>query len=489
MFNWKLFSLPLILLFSYCNSGNEELAVFDGGKVLRKELREFYAMRDVPLNENTTSVKTQSAILENISIQTIVSIESQKKNVQDSSIFKKALELSEVQLTANIYMKNFLEKVKKDNKVELVTVQFAIYSAENPKAQTALADLNALKGDDKINAYIAETTEEGQRKPIAGYFEPQCINCVDEVYLENVFKEGVDANDSQFHQKEFQGKVFVYRVIERKKVSYDDLENYYKKIFSQFKDMAIEYKNTHQSEADKKLAEYYSQEEPELSRKVKLFSERVGKNFEQFHWKKEFQRLQDEKDYKISKDYLGLIQSGANTPIKDETVVIESKTNPITYAMLNAEFKSIEELRGKDAPNSDRDKMDFLQNFLFPKVLIANSEEGKKVKESEKYAIHLEFLKRNIFWNLYIKDLQESIPKPTEQQIRETYEAGKMFAYAEETNDPKVKKPMPFEKVKDRISSEIQESKTKSAVEKRIEELKSNYKLQFFIEKLKPGSI
>ncbi len=96
-----------------------------------------------------------------------------------------------------------------------------------------------------------------------------------------------------------------------------------------------------------------------------MFSERVGKNFEQFHWKKEFQRLQDEKDYKISLDYIGLIQSGANTPIKDETVVIESKTNPITYAMLNAEFKSIEELRGKDAPNSERDKMDFLQNFLF----------------------------------------------------------------------------------------------------------------------------
>lgn len=488
MSHWKIVSLTVFLLFSYCNSGNEELAVFDGGKVLRRELREFYAMRDVPMNENTTSVKTQTAVLENISIQSIVTMESQKKNVQDSSLFKKALELSEVQLTANLYMKNFLERTKKDKKAELVKVQFALFSSRNPKAETALSELNALKSSKEIDAYITEHTEEGQRKPISGYFEPQCLNCVDEMYIENVFKEGIDAKDEIFHQKGFQGKIFIYRVVERKNVAVDDLESYYKKVFSNYKDMAIEYKNKQQSEEAKNLASYYSQEEPELSRKAKMFSERISKNFEQFHWKEEFQRLQTEKDMKISTSFLQILSMG-NGNVPDDTIVIESASHPVTYGMLNAEFKAIEELRGKDAPNTDRDKMDFLQNFLFPKLIISDAEEGKKVKSSEKYALHLEFLKRNIFWNLYVKELQESIPKPTDAEVKETYEAGKMFAYSEEDPNTKAKKPIPFVKVKDRIQSEIVESKTKSSIEKKIEDLKSTYKLQFFIEKLKPGSI
>ena len=65
-------TLIVFSLISSCRSGEEILAVFDGGVVKRKEFREFYPNHEIPVDQNSTSLKYQTSILETIAVQSIV---------------------------------------------------------------------------------------------------------------------------------------------------------------------------------------------------------------------------------------------------------------------------------------------------------------------------------------------------------------------------------------------------------------------------------
>lgn len=98
--------LSLFTLLSTCRSGEEILAVFDGGSVKRKEFREFYPNHELAIDNNTTSLKYQTSILETMAVQAIIEVEANKKGYQNSEIYKSILELKEKQLLVNLYRKN-----------------------------------------------------------------------------------------------------------------------------------------------------------------------------------------------------------------------------------------------------------------------------------------------------------------------------------------------------------------------------------------------
>ena len=93
----KLSLILIIPLFVFaCRPGEDVLVSYEGGMIKRKHLRELYDLEDAPKNEKTMSIATQSAILEQMTIQEILEKDSSEngffekedvKNVFLSSIF------------------------------------------------------------------------------------------------------------------------------------------------------------------------------------------------------------------------------------------------------------------------------------------------------------------------------------------------------------------------------------------------------------------
>jgi hypothetical protein len=493
------FILIVTLLAQGCKSGAEELASFDGGKVLRKDMREFYAFREIPSNENATSVKTQSSIVENIAVQSIVEIELEKKKLHETPVFQKAMELSEVQLASNLYRKNFIEKFKAKQKLDLAHVQFLMVGSSSTEQSSGQEDqkdkdeankhleaLNALKADKEIFAYISENTKEEQRKPLGGYFEPICANCQDDTFVP-VFKEGLDSGDKKFRIGKFSDKLFVYRVASRKSVSADDLEKAVIKRYTEFRDMALEFQNKASSDAEKELARYYAEEEPALGNKSKMYAQRILQSFEQKAWEEEHAKVKTDMGFKMS----DILNSPALdfSKLEPETVLFETKSGGFTVKDLNTEYEALLTLRGNTQGSPDSEKLNYLQSISIPRAVLLASEEGAKVKKSDKYASHLALLRKNVAWNIYLMDMQKGI-EVSEDEIKTTYEMGKNFAYSEEVpGKAGQKRPLSFDSVKDRIKQEVQENKFKSMMDDQIKKLKEDYHVTFFPEKLKAGEI
>ncbi len=483
---FQLFFLVLILFSSACKSGEEELAVFEGGKILRKELREFYLFRGIPSNENTTSIKTQSSIVENLVVQSLAEKEIVKKKLDESALYKKALELSEIQLIANLYKKNFLDQYKSKEKLQLADIQFLLVLPNLDDPEKHLEKLNSLSSDKEIFSYIKENTAEDQRKPLGGFFEPICINCQDDVFVP-AFKEGLDSNDKKFRITKFGDKVFIYRVVEKKLISASELEKFLVKRFSKFRDLALEFQNNTQSEKEKQLAKYYAEDEPALTNKAKMFAQRILETFEQKAWQDEYEKIQTKLGFKLSENLKN--ETVDFSKLNPDTVLFEIQNKSFTLNNLQQEYQDFRQLVGNEGQDKNVEMMNFLQSISIPKFLLVDTEEGKKVKDSERYNIQWNLLKKNIAWSVYLKDIQDKM-EVSEEEIKNTYEMGKNFAYAEDIPGQSGKKrPLPYNSVKARIKEEIQNNKLRTSVEGNIKKLKEDYKVIFFPEKLKAGEV
>lgn len=78
----------------------------------------------------------------------------------------------------------------------------------------------------------------------------------------------------------------------------------------------------------------------------------------------------------------------------------------------------------------------------------------------------------------------------TEKEIRDTYEAGKLYAYSKaSTTNPNERVPEDFSKVRDRIKQELAEAKKQSIFQDYLSKLKSENEFKIASESLKAGQI
>ncbi|WP_422880147.1 hypothetical protein [Leptospira mayottensis] len=78
----------------------------------------------------------------------------------------------------------------------------------------------------------------------------------------------------------------------------------------------------------------------------------------------------------------------------------------------------------------------------------------------------------------------------TEKEIRDTYEAGKLYAYSKaSTANPNERVPEDFSKVRDRIKQELAEAKKQSIFQDYLSKLKSENEFKIASESLKAGQI
>lgn len=483
--------LSLFTLLSTCRSGEEILAVFDGGSVKRKEFREFYPNHELAIDNNTTSLKYQTSILETMAVQAIIEVEANKKGYQNSEIYKSILELKEKQLLVNLYRKNFMEKALKSKDMEIVFGQMLYIKKDtngNPntdKANRALSDLKNLKSEKEINAYISKETDEDGRKPISGLLEPQCMNCSEENILREILLEAYTNNLLEtFTQKEFNGDLFVYRILEVKKLKSDDLDSYLSKKFKQFQTLAAEFKAT-ASEEQKQLADYFLGDEVKLDKEVQMIGGRYKEQIQNKIWNEEYQNISKESGIQFSTEMTTLSED----KLVDSTPIYTKGDKTYTIADLKKDYAKVNMKPNTYIPPI-KELLYFFNSAILPIALLAEKQEVKTLSSSEKYESSLAVWKKNISWQFFLKDLQETQIPISEQEIKDTYEAGKLYAYSSPSkSDPNKRIPMPFEQVKEKIKEELRTAKLKSEMQRQVEKLKSDYHLQIHSDKLKAGSV
>ena len=488
----RIFIILLIAsLFATCRSGEEELAIFDGGVVKRKEFREFYPNHELAIDNNTTAIKYQTSVLETIAVQSIVEIETNKKGHQNTDIYKSILALKEKQLLVNLYRKNFIEKGLKSKEMELVSGQMLYIKKDangNPnsvKADRVLSDLQKLKSDKEINAYVSKETEEEGRKPISGLLEPQCMNCSEENILREILLDSYKSNLLQtFSKKEFNGDLFVYRITEVKKMKATDLESHLSKKFKEFQTLAKDFKATAPDD-QKQLADYYLGDEVKLEKEAKMIGDRYKEQLQALIWNEEYEKISKESGIQFSKEMSTLSEG----ELVDTTPIYTKGDKTYTIADLKSEYAKVNMKPNSYLPPT-KELLYFFNSAILPITLLSDNAEVKNLKSSEKFESSLSLWKKNISWSFFVRDLQDLQAPISEQELKDTYEAGKLYAYSSPSkSNPSKRDPMPFDQVKEKIREELRTAKIKGEMQKQIEKLKSDYHLKIHTDKLKAGSV
>lgn len=484
-------TLIVFSLLISCRSGEEILAVFDGGVVKRKEFREFYPNHEIAVDQNSTSLKYQTSILETIAVQSIVEMETNKKGYTETEIYKSILDLKEKQLLVNLYRKNYIEKSLKSKDLEIVTGQMLYVKKDangNPnsvKADRAFSDLQNLKSDKEIIQYISKETDEEGRKPIGGFLEPQCMNCSEENILREILLDAYSKNSlNTFTKKELNGDLFVYRIIEVKKLKADELESYLLKKFKDFQNLAKEFKAA-APEDQKQIADYYLGDEIKLEKETQMLKDRYKEQIQSKIWNEEYEKISKESGLKFSKE----METMSENEIVDSTPIFIKAEKVYTLFDLRKDYGKVN-MKPNTYNPPVKELLYFFNSAILPIALLGDKEEVKNLKSSEKYESSLALWKKNIAWSFFVRDIQETQIQIPDQEIKDTYEAGKLYAYsAPSKSNPEKRIPLPFSEVKDKIKEELKTAKLKSEMQRQIEKLKNDFHLQIHSDKLKVGSI
>ena len=481
-----LISLTLLIFFQACRPGEDVLVTFEGGKIQRKNLRELYDIEDAPRNEKTLSIATQSAILEQMGIQEIMEKEAMQNGFFDRSDIKDLMYYTEKEMIVNLYLKNFFQDKKDSEALEMLNIQFALlYTNDEGTIEKAKSEVSALKDNDKIDEYISSITQEEGRKCIGGILEPQCNNCAVQDQITSIFKEGITKNDSNFYVSRDGNKAFLYRILNREKVKSKNLDEFLTKKFKNLREKAIAYTNKNNTEEDKQKAAYYLEESPRLEEKAKMTASHYMRGYQNRVIPEELIRLQSEKSFTINEEIKGGNVGLLENP---ETVVLKTPTENYTVKQLNEDFSRVFPNQ-KDTAGIP-EKLNFLQNIMLPTKLISDSSEGEKVRKSDTYKIAFGYMKKSIAFNIQKSESEKDVPPITDSQIKEIYEAGKQFQFSEPSpKNPNERVAIPFEKVKDKIKSELTSKNAESVFQKKILDLKAKYKMEIQVDKLKEGSI
>ncbi|MDZ4726762.1 MAG: hypothetical protein SH817_11445 [Leptospira sp.] len=477
-----------------CSGDSEILATYDGGTVTRGELNFVIEASKRGNNEpQPISTEIQTKIVESIALEKILLRDSvQTKKIEQADIDKiEALVSDFVKL--NIYMRNYVKSAMKSKPLEFVDLQISIIRGEDGKANEAKADevFKKLQSASKseIDTIITETTDDVGRKPVAGKLEPFCVNCSTNP-LEDIIGEAKKVSQGKF-VKFFKDPQMIYlvRITNTEKVNPARVPKYYTDTFKYFSELATEYGKTHTDEQMQNAIKYFT--EGDHGNKGNQFAGQMLKQFEQGLYQNELNRIKEASGIAVSN--LPPVYGPEQIDIKEfpGDLVLLTNKDKTTYKWsdLDNDFASLPKTLKSDYKDPKAKIFDMLK--LFQSTILQGkiskvSPEVQKVGSEVAYKMQLDKMKVS----LALKALQDEINAVpvtvTEQQMKDTYEAGKLYAYSlEDPKNPSNRIPQTYGQVRDRIKSELENSQRNSFIEKKVEAMKSTYNLTIDPSRLK----
>lgn len=491
--------LTLFLLTVRCSSDSEVLASFESGNVTRKELREFFQIRGAKINEKTASVTNQSNVLEQLALQKMVHRDYLASEKISKELLDKLVNLTKGQMLITLYKQDFEARALREELMEFVTMQMAILrgTEEEPldpnKSQEVLGILNSAKSESEIAEIIRKFTVDKNRKPIAGYIEPFCINCGTNPYAD-ILEEPLKNGDNKFYLKEESGISYILRIVDTTKLHEKVLGRYIEKSLVEFQEMAKQYKDSVENPQEKAGADFYIQ--GNLSEKARSYADHLSKQFRNGLWEKEMERVKENSQVKVE-NVPNLTSPEAIDPkeFPDDRILAELPDGKkIDIGAFRQDFKELTDVLGRNQGDSPKeelwDVLNFFYNIYLSSLIMAEDESVKPTLESDLYKRSLKYLEYSLVWALFMQEITNEKIEVSESDIRDTYEAGKMFAYSKaDPKNPDKRTPRPYSQVRDNIREELENQKRKSIFDSKLSRLKTDYNLKIATESLQEGKI
>jgi len=477
-----------------CSGDSEILATFDGGTVKRGELNfVIEASKRGNGEPQTINSDVQIKIIEGVALEKILLEDSLKsKKVNPDDLIKIENLVSDF-LKLNIYLREYMKKAMKQKPLEFVDLQIAIIRGEDgaaneKKADELLEKLSKASGKE-IDTLISESTDDIGRKPIAGKLEPFCVNCSANP-LEDIIEEAKKTKIGKFVKFGKDSRmIYVVRILNTEKVNPARVAKYYSDVFTRFGKEATSYGLTHTDEQSKNAVAYFNDGNSE--EKGKQFAGQMLKQFEQGLYQNELNRLKDVSGIVVNplKPVFGPEQVNLKDfPADLVLYTAKDKTN-YTWKDLETDFASVPgtlKSEYKDEKAKIFDMVNLFQSTILQGKIGKNLPEVQKIASETAYRMQLDKMRVS----LALKALQDEIKAVpvtvTEQQMKDTYEAGKLYAYSnEDPKNPGNRIPQSYGQVRDRIKTELEGAQRNSFIEQKISGLKASYNLKIDPSRLK----
>ncbi len=512
--NKKILVLSLLsLIFSQCNLDSDVLASFKGGTVTRKELRTFYKLNTGgrKAEPNHPTLEEQTQLLETLGLFKLIGqFNTEQKTVteDETNVF---LKYSKPQMAASFLQKSLAEKLETDGKVKFAFARVILITSQDPKdnqtaqirAEEILQKIQQISSKKDITKFVTENTDETSRRAVGGLLEPQCLNCGSDpnsaITIEAAEKEGTwilkelqdpqdprnPVNPNQPRPKKF----LVLRVEKTETIYAGRLGKFFQRELGKLKKIATEYVNTpglsEQSKAEAKR--YYAD----------LKVDEIAPRYEDYMKKRFLYNAVSEQEEKLIKnagfDRVSINQENLNS-FNDESVLLtNTKTGEVTkYKDVVAELKQLAITSGLDTAKLD-DKANVLQFFKQQYIwykIAGQSEEIAKTIDSDEFQEEFSMMKLYIIQPLVFKKVLPNDVDVSEAEMREQYEAGKMFTYVKQNPaNPQDRTPMPYAEVRAKIKDDLLRSKKQSMVRDFTQKLKTDYQFILDSKQLKTGKI
>ncbi|TGL57449.1 hypothetical protein EHQ58_14290 [Leptospira ognonensis] len=477
-----------------CSGDSEILATFDGGTVSRGELNfVIEASKRGNGEPQTIAPDVQVKIIEGVALEKILLKDSiQSKKVDPNDLVKIENLVSDF-LKLNIYLREYMKKAMKQKPLEFVDLQIAIIRGEDgasneKKADELLAKLsNASRSE--INTLISENTDDVGRKPIAGKLEPFCVNCSSNP-LEDIIEEAKKDKAGKFVKFSKDPRmIYIVRITNTEKVNPSRVAKYYTEVFNKFGSEAKEYGITHTDEQSKNAIAYYAEGSSE--EKGKQFAGQMLKQFEQGLYQNELNRLKEESGIVVNpmKPVYGPEQVNPKEYTADLVLFTNKDKSTYTWKDLEVDFTLVPatlKQEYKDEKAKIFDMINLFQSTILQGKIAKNLTVVQKLESNTAFRMQLDKMRVS----LALKALQDEIKavpvNVTEQQMKDTYEAGKLYAYSsEDPKNPNNRIPQSYGQVRERIKTELEGTQRNTFIEQKISGLKSSYNLKIDPSRLK----
>lgn len=489
--------IALQILTINCSSDSEALASYEGGIVSRKELRDFFEIRGAKIDEKTASIQSQQTVLEHIALQKLIYNETISSGKISKEFLDNLVEITKGQMLIAVYKKEFEEKVLESNPLELISMQMVVLKGEEEdtkaKAEEILSKLNQTSKEAEINSIVVSSTMDESRIPIKGYIEPFCVNCGPDP-IQDIYKEALEKNDGKFYLTYSNGRTYILRITETRHIHTKVLDKFLTKEFQKLKERAEEYVSSTTDEASKQSAKYYTDSNP--SENGAGYADHLSRQFKDRIWQTELERIRSESKIQVVEPPMLIsAESIKLTDFPDTKVLaILPDNSEITIGSFHTNFKEVSEILGRGKPQDKKqelwDMLNFFYNIYLSSLFLQEDPSAKIILSSDLYKDALEYFRYSLTWTLFMKDIASEEIRISETEIRDTYEAGKLFAYSTpDSKNPQKRNPLPYSQVKERIKEELEKSKRDAISDTKLNTLKTEYQLKIATDSLKEGKI
>ena len=467
------------LALNACDNGDQVLAEFSGGQVIRDELRLAFTLNYGPAAESKATTEEQIQRLRELSLLRIQAIEAEKEGVPNSTGFKAREGVLEDQARLLTYQ-YIVRRDSSERPFQMMLLQGLTLSKTPPGAQPGetvsrtaeaeelMARLNSGElSASEIEALIHQHSDNARYRWFGGYIDPICTSCATAPALA-VFTDPVaDMDSDHFVLVDQPAAVWLIRKLDEEEVDADDLRDVFTTYYRRTQRIARAYIDQADSVPMNARDILLSQEQME-----ELAGQQADRTIEfetQNALAARMPPIQRARGFEMFPAG-NAARNGSIPALTSETPLFRIDDEIYTYGTLEARLPAPE--------LSAQDRLELLHSTIIPCMLLENEPDFQQANDDDAYAFFYELRKSQLLGSLLLRDrLPPAVV--SEAQAREWYDLQRERQF----------QGQPYAAVRDAIRSHLEQIEATRGLEALLTQLAQEYELKINRDLLEPNSL